>query len=61
MMTVKGMRKLLGYTQKKFCESYKIPRRTLENWEYGIGKPPIYVLYLLERAVLEDYKKMKEE
>lgn len=56
-MTVKEMRALLGLTQAAFSEKYKIPKRTIEDWEKEKRNPPEYVLYLLERAVKEDYNK----
>ena len=55
-MTIKELRELLGESQAKFAERYGIPKRTIENWESGIRKPPEYVLTLLERAVKEDAK-----
>ena len=38
-------------TQAKFSDIYKIPKRTLEDWERGINKPPDYVINLLEKLV----------
>lgn len=54
-MTVKELRKLTGLSQKAFGEQYHIPTRTVENWESGSRKPSETILYLLERAVKEDY------
>lgn len=56
-MTVKEMRTLLGLSQKAFGEKYQIPMRTIQDWEAGKRTPPIYVMLLLERAVLEDAKR----
>lgn len=56
MMSIKEIRSLTGLSQAKFCEKYKIPRRTLEDWEAGRNKPAEYLLILLERAVREDIK-----
>lgn len=56
MITISEMRKLLGLSRAAFSRLYKIPIRTLENWEAGINTPPDYVMYLLERAVKEDFK-----
>ncbi len=33
MNKVKALRLSTGLTQKEFSEKYKIPQRTLENWE----------------------------
>ncbi|MFQ7618330.1 helix-turn-helix domain-containing protein [[Clostridium] scindens] len=56
-MTVREMRELLGLSRAAFSRIYKIPVRTLEDWEAGRRKCPDYVLYLLERCVKEDKKK----
>lgn len=53
---IKEMRALTGLSQRKFAEMYDIPVRTLENWEAGTRVPPEYVLKLLERVVLIDFK-----
>lgn len=49
------IRALSGLTQQAFSEKYKIPKRTIENWEGGKRNPPEYVILLLERAVKEDF------
>lgn len=54
MITVTEMRGLLGVSRAAFSRIYKIPIRTLEDWESGCRKCPDYVMYLLERAVKED-------
>lgn len=48
------MRKLLGLSQASFGDRYNIPVRTIQDWESGRRKAPIYVLELLERVVIED-------
>nr|DAV26907.1 MAG TPA: putative transcriptional regulator [Caudoviricetes sp.] len=53
-MELKEMRKLLGLSQAAFGRKYNIPVRTIEQWESGRRKAPIYVLELLERVVTED-------
>ena len=53
-MTIKEMREYLNVSRAEFSRRYKIPVRTLENWESGKSKCPDYVIQLLERAVLED-------
>lgn len=55
-MELKEMRKLLGLSQAAFGKKYNIPVRTIEQWESGRRKAPIYVLELLERVVKEDSK-----
>ena len=53
-MTVKEIRALTGLSQVKFCEQYKIPRRTLEDWETGKNTPQEYLSDLLEFKVKAD-------
>ena len=55
-MELKEMRKLLGLSQAAFGKKYNIPVRTIEQWESGRRKAPIYVLELLERVVTEDFE-----
>ena len=50
-MTIKELRVAAGLTQARFAEKYKIPKRTLENWEEGTRNPPPYVLELLEKVI----------
>jgi putative transcriptional regulator len=57
-MNIKEMREYLGegkpLPKAVFSRIYKIPVRTLEDWEAEKRVPPEYVLYLLERAVIAD-------
>ena len=53
-MDLKEMRKLLGLSQSAFGKRYNIPVRTIQDWESGRRKAPVYVLELLERVVTED-------
>lgn len=53
-MEIKEIRKAMGLSLKKFSERYKIPLRTLENWEGGKNTPPDYVLELLEYKIKND-------
>ena len=53
-MDVKEMRELLGETQQQFSQRYSIPTRSLQMWEKGTSKCPVYFLALLEKSVLED-------
>ena len=55
-MELKEMRKLLGLSQSAFGKRYNISVRTIQDWESGRRKAPIYVLELLERVVVEDSK-----
>lgn len=44
---LKDMRKESGMTQKVFCEYFRIPLRTYEDWEAGRRKMPSYVLRMM--------------
>lgn len=44
---LKAQRKRLGISQKVFSEMFKIPRRTVEDWERQKSTPPIYVQELI--------------
>lgn len=49
---LKQIRKGKGITQKQACEMLNVPKRTYENWEYGIRTPAQYVQY----SVIETLK-----
>lgn len=53
-MEVREMRRQLGDTQSEFAARYRIPFRTVQNWEAGVRKPPEYILNLLEERVQAD-------
>ena len=55
-MTIIEIRAISGLNKTKFAEFYKIPYRTLQDWEAGKSKPPAYILPLLERCVKEDFE-----
>ena len=55
------IRKLLGISRAEFSRRYHIPVRTLEDWDAGLKKPPVYVMELLERAVLDDINSAGDE
>lgn len=54
-MTVKELRSITGLSAQKFGDRYKIPMRTIQDWEYQKRTPPVYVIELLERAVRQDF------
>jgi len=58
-MTIKEMRCLLEVSRADFSRMYKIPVRTLEDWESGRRKCPDYVMHLLERCVIVDKQETK--
>ena len=56
-MTIKELRILTGLSQQAFSDKYKIPKRTIEDWESERRTPPEYVVLLLERVIKEDFHK----
>lgn len=53
-MTIKELRTSAGMTQKAFEDYFKIPHRTLQDWERGINVSAPYLVELIE------YKLRKE-
>ena len=60
-MTIKEMRESLGMTQEMFSLVYNIPKRTIQNWESGMRKPPEYVIQMLQKAIEHDIPRTTEE
>ena len=54
-MNIKELRQLTGLSQKAFSDKYKIPKRTIEDWEAERRTPPEYVALLLERVIKYDF------
>ncbi len=44
---IRTIRQQLGLTQAQFAARFPVARRTLEDWERGVAKPPPYI----ERAI----------
>lgn len=68
-MKLKELRTKAGLTQSKMGKIFEIPKRTIENWETGTRKCPVYVEKLLinkleeiimGREVLEKAMKIKK-
>lgn len=53
-MTIKELRKRSRMTQQQFSEYFNIPRRTLEDWEYGKNKCSDYLLDLMEYKLIKE-------
>lgn len=47
-MSIKELRIACGMTQQQFAELFGIPKRTIENWEYGKSQCPVYVQTLID-------------
>ena len=56
-MTIKEIRTACGMTQARFAAELKIPKRTIEEWEYGRRKPPDYIAPLIQFRMAEYFKK----
>ncbi len=59
MSRIKEARLNAGLTQEQMTSVLGIPRRTVQNWEKGVAKPPEYVERLVI-AELERLQKSKE-
>lgn len=55
MSEIKALRESTGFTQRAFAELLGIPKRSIENWESGVSKPPEYLVRLI-RFYLEHRK-----
>lgn len=47
-MNIKELRIAAGMTQQAFADYFGIPKRTVEDWEYGKRQPPAYLIRLIE-------------
>jgi len=59
LMTFKNLRTITGQSQKEFANTFSIPLRTYQKWEYYEDgktkegrKPPIYVKKMI-KTILE--------
>ena len=55
------LREATGMNRKVFCEYFKIPYRTVTDWELGNRHCPEYVLRLLEYYIQMNDLAKKEE
>lgn len=51
---IKELRQQTGLSQAKFAHKFFIPTHTVETWEMGIRKPPVYVVKMI--ALILDYE-----
>ena len=51
-MNIKQLREITGLTQQKFGERFKIPLRSIQNWESGQRQPPEYLPRLIELVMI---------
>lgn len=55
-MTVKEIRESIGISRAEFSRRYRIPLRTIENWEYGKTNPPEWTVEMIRKVVEMDKK-----
>lgn len=51
IMTITELRESTGMSQKQFAAWFNIPLKTVQNWEYGRSKPPIYVVEMIQTII----------
>lgn len=51
---IKELREMTGMNRKDFCEYFKIPYRTVTDWELDNRHAPEYVLQLLEYFIIHE-------
>ena len=56
-MKIKEARQAAGLSQAKMSSLFEIPKRTIESWETGERKPPVYV----EKMIVEKLMQMSEK
>ena len=54
LYTIKDLRAKTGMTQKAFAEYFRIPKRTVEDWEYEKRKCPDYLVDLIHYKLLKE-------
>ena len=52
MDEVKDLRERFGLTREQFCDVFCIPYRTLQSWELGARRCPIYVFRMMEMLLV---------
>lgn len=57
MSKIKEARECWGVSQQKMSDVLGIPKRTIENWEMGVRKPPEWT----EKLIIEKIEKIIEE
>ncbi len=57
MCPIKEARKKAGLTQAKMSDLLEIPKRTIEDWDRGISKPPRWA----EKLIIEKLEAIANE
>jgi len=50
------LRTASGMSRNQFAEYFKIPYRTLQDWELGTAKAPKYLIELIEYKLRAEHK-----
>ena len=56
-MTIKEARTRAGISRAEMSRRFEIPVRTLENWEAGVNKTPIWA----EKLIIEKLERIQKE
>lgn len=48
MDDVKLLRERFGLSREQFCDAFCVPYRTLQSWELGKRRCPLYVFRMME-------------
>ena len=48
---LKELRKELGLSQAKFAERFKLPLRTIQDWEYGKREIRSYIIDMMHKII----------
>lgn len=54
--TIKEIRESMHLSQSQFAKEFGFNLRTLQEWEYGRTKTPVYVVKLLQRVLEAESK-----
>ena len=60
-MTIKELRTQTGMSQQAFGDYFKIPMRTIQNWENGVRECNEYIIELIEYKLKNEGMIGKEE
>lgn len=58
-MSIRDVREWSGMSRSEFCDRFKIPYRTLQDWELNKRMPPDYIIVLLIETLIRDGKSKK--
>lgn len=61
IVQLKEIREIHGLSQQELSDHFHIPKRTIENWEEGKRRPPIYVKLMIAKILMLEKKLKKLE